>query len=432
MCKSETSGRSPGRSSRRTMPAPPPDISSGEDRAVAVDIGGNGAQETEQGATKKDMAPPARVKVSEGARKKTPLVERVLGSKPLKFYDNLLALAIGGHVGVILRFYLTSASTSTFVAPLFSALTSNMVGCYWMGLVGDGKAAAQQMRRGEPDAEGELLTEVGKVKKEPFPLLPGLVVGGGTASALLGMRTGLCGSLTTFSSWNQSMVKFIVVDKNGWNAVVGYIIGLFVALFCLMLGQLTALYVQQRQFKAPSEWANKMIAFFGQHTWKTRIVASLVLLTALVVEAYFAADLPDDDDNRDLMFGLFFCIVGVGARWQLGRFNARCPSFPIGTFAANMVGAAVIGMVYGLRDDPTQDSYWARLQITSIALGFCGALSTVSTFVAEVNDRLRPIAVKGKASPTCTLSGFTYAMSTLIGGLIIGLATYGWSTWAYE
>jgi len=406
------------------------------------------AKETpkQQQAALKASAPPARVTVSEGASKRAPLVHRVLGSGPLKFYDNLLALAIGGQLGVLLRFYLTAASEGSFTAPLFSALSSNMVGCYWMGLVGDGKAAAQQMRRAEPDAEGRLLKEVEVVKKESLPLVSGLAVGGGTASALLGMRTGLCGSLTTFSSWNQSMVKFVIVDKDGWNAVVGYIVGLMVALLCLQFGQLTALYVQQRHntatkkclFLLPlSQKANSCIAFCGRHVWETRIAASLVFVVALVVEAWYAANLQcgspndrhgcdeDDGGDRDLMFGLFFSAFGVAMRWQLGRFNARCPSFPIGTFTANMVGAAVIGAIYGVRDDPVKDSYWASVQITSIALGFCGALSTVSTFVSEVNDRLRPIAVKGKAAPTCTLAGFVYAISTLLGGFVVGLAAYG-------
>ena len=165
---------------------------------------------------------------------------------------------------------------------------------------------------------------------------------------------------------------------------------------------------------------------------QTRLTASLVLVIVLVVEACCAAYLSEDNDNRELMFGLFFSAFGVAMRWQLGRFNARCPSFPIGTFAANMVGCAVIGIVYGVRDDPHDDSYWATLQIASIALGFCGALSTVSTFVSEVNDRLRPMAVKGKASPTCTMAGATYATGTLLGGFVVGLITYGWSTWKYD
>ena len=41
------------------------------------------------------------------------------------------------------------------------------------------------------------------------------------------------------------MVESIVVDKKGWDSVVGYVVGLFVAIFCLVLGQLSALYVQQ-------------------------------------------------------------------------------------------------------------------------------------------------------------------------------------------
>lgn len=88
------------------------------------------------------------------------------------------------------------------------------------------------------------------------------------------------------------------------------------------------------------------------------------------------------------MSGLGFVAVGMGAalgawaRWALGLLlNAMYPPIPPGTLTANLVGAYVIGCAVGVFSQwPAIAPEWRLLIVT----GFCGGLTTFSTFSAEI------------------------------------------------
>lgn len=74
--------------------------------------------------------------------------------------------------------------------------------------------------------------------------------------------------------------------------------------------------------------------------------------------------------------------AGSILRWLLSvRLNALFPSLPPGTLTVNLVGGFIIGgaMAYFLRN-PELDPAWKLLIIT----GFCGGLTTFSTFSMEI------------------------------------------------
>jgi CrcB protein len=73
--------------------------------------------------------------------------------------------------------------------------------------------------------------------------------------------------------------------------------------------------------------------------------------------------------------------LGAWLRWGLSLWlNARLPMLPLGTLAANLVGAYLIGMAVGFFNDwPQISPEWRLLAIT----GFLGGLTTFSTFSAE-------------------------------------------------
>ncbi|WP_309683626.1 fluoride efflux transporter CrcB [Polaromonas sp.] len=82
---------------------------------------------------------------------------------------------------------------------------------------------------------------------------------------------------------------------------------------------------------------------------------------------------------------LAICIgacVGALARWRLGLWlNHSGALLPWGTLAANLLGAYLIGAcVATFQSLPQMDPMWRLLLIT----GFLGALTTFSTFSAEV------------------------------------------------
>lgn len=80
-------------------------------------------------------------------------------------------------------------------------------------------------------------------------------------------------------------------------------------------------------------------------------------------------------------------VIALGAasgallRWWLGlKLNSLFPAIPPGTLAANLVGGYIIGaaMAY-FTSAPQLSPEWRLLIIT----GFCGGLTTFSTFSAE-------------------------------------------------
>ena len=117
-----------------------------------------------------------------------------------------------------------------------------------------------------------------------------------------------------------------------------------------------------------------------------------------------------------------FAAVGVGAglgawlRWGLAVWlNPRVEHFPLGTLAANLVGGYLVGfaVAYFLArpDIPPQ---WRLFAIT----GFLGALTTFSTFSAEVTELL---------SRGDFVVGGTLAATHLAGSLLLtaaGFATF--------
>ena len=79
--------------------------------------------------------------------------------------------------------------------------------------------------------------------------------------------------------------------------------------------------------------------------------------------------------------------AGALLRWQLGvRLNSLLPTLPLGTLAANLVGGYIIGLAIAYFAQATNIApEWRLLIIT----GFCGGLTTFSTFSAEVVTRLQ-------------------------------------------
>ena len=79
--------------------------------------------------------------------------------------------------------------------------------------------------------------------------------------------------------------------------------------------------------------------------------------------------------------------LGALLRWQLGtRLNSIFPTIPPGTLAANLIGAYVVGL--GIAFFATFSAIspeWRLLVIT----GFCGGLTTFSTFSAEITTLLQ-------------------------------------------
>jgi CrcB protein len=119
-----------------------------------------------------------------------------------------------------------------------------------------------------------------------------------------------------------------------------------------------------------------------------------------------------------------FTAVAVGGalgcllRWYLAIFlNRYFPAIPPGTLAANLIGCYVIGVAVGFFTmNPAFAPEW-RLFITT---GFCGGLTTFSTFSAEVVMLLQ----SGRL-----IVAFGAITAHLVGSLLMtfaGIATVAW------
>ena len=114
-----------------------------------------------------------------------------------------------------------------------------------------------------------------------------------------------------------------------------------------------------------------------------------------------------------------FLAVAVGGaagsliRWLLSlRLNSLFPGLPPGTLTVNLAGGFIIGgaMAFFLRN-PEADPAWKLLIIT----GFCGGLTTFSTFSLEIVTMMQ----SGN-----TLWAMTSLFTHVIGSLLMTFAGF--------
>ncbi len=110
--------------------------------------------------------------------------------------------------------------------------------------------------------------------------------------------------------------------------------------------------------------------------------------------------------------------LGALLRWWLGtQLNTHFPAIPPGTLAANLIGGYIIGLAIAFF--ATYSSLapeWRLFVIT----GFCGGLTTFSTFSAEVVILLQ----QGRA-----LLAIGAAAAHLFGSVLMTLAGIGTVMW---
>jgi fluoride exporter len=111
---------------------------------------------------------------------------------------------------------------------------------------------------------------------------------------------------------------------------------------------------------------------------------------------------------------------GLGAllRWWLGlKLNAYLPAIPPGTLAANLIGGYVVGMAVAFFATYSAVAPEWRLFVIT---GFCGGLTTFSTFSAEVVTLMQ----QGRA-----LWALGAAGAHLVGSIVMTFAGIGTVIW---
>jgi CrcB protein len=301
-------------------------------------------------------------------------------------------------------------------------LWANLGGSFAIGFLVEDRQLFQE-EWGSPDPNAPASNH-GKVKK--------------TIPLYIGLATGFCGSFTSFSSFMRDAFLALtnalespspnspyhtdptISPRNGGFSFLALLAILIahpaISLAALQVGAHVALVSQPLLPTIPFRFGRKILdplaVLLGFGCW---------------LGAVFLAIWPAGNAvhwRSRAVFPLVFAPPGCLLRFYVSKhMNARIPAFPLGTFVVNMFGTAVLGMAFDLQHassiGATNSNSCAVLQ--GIMGGFCGCLTTVSTWVAELQGlRRRHAWVYGLASVGVGLALMVMIMGSM--GWTVGFA----------
>jgi len=285
----------------------------------------------------------------------------------------------------------------------------------------------------------------------------------------LGLRDGLCGALSSFSSWISSMVNLFRAGQIG-QAFVGILLGIQLPIVAYRFGQYVSVYVfvwrcrrengkdETRGYGIQLHTSNEEVTDenfcqsienahrpsfdsvdsstgYSQRITRTkgrrtvhdeeseipsiRAIFTAIFLMCLVAQLTSLTFFTQPED-RLLALGLLFSPLGVLARWRMMKFNSWKAGFPIGTFACNVTACALSGTLGTLiagNPGPRE-----RIALVSIVAGFGGTLSSVARFIVEILSLLDPILFR--------LDGLYYAIASVLAGLLVSFLFAASVDWA--
>jgi CrcB protein len=267
-----------------------------------------------------------------------------------------------------------------------------------------------------------------------------------TIPLYIGLTTGFCGSFTSFSSFirddflalSNSSPTIIsasgsssVIPRNGGFSFMALlavnILTLCVCISALKFGAHLAIALH---YITPSIPVRLIRRIFDRMT----VVVALGAWLGAVFMAIWPPDRPSGSAaNRQttwtqetwrgrVLFSVIFAPLGCMARFYASlKLNGLKPSFPVGTFVVNIFGTIILGMAWDLQHAPL-GSLGGRIGgglvgcqvLQGVMDGFCGCLTTVSTWVLELTSlRRRHAYTYGVASVGVALAFMTIIMGSL-------------------
>ncbi|KAI9759662.1 MAG: hypothetical protein M1835_000328 [Candelina submexicana] len=262
-----------------------------------------------------------------------------------------------------------------------------------------------------------------------------------TIPLYIGLATGFCGSFTSFSSFMRdaflalsndlptplyhpsptNQATTTTVRRNGgysFMAVLAIII--ITPSLCLVSLQFGAHLALVADPFLPS------LHFTFQRKVVDRAlvaIAWLIWLGAIFI-TIFPPDRPVGPASKgtwaretwrsQALFALVLAPLGCLLRFYASlHLNGRISSFPLGTFTVNIFGALVLGMCYDLQHSNIGGRVGCQV-LQGVMDGFCGCLTTVSTWVAELKGlRRRHAYIYGGVSVAVALAGLVVVMGSL-------------------
>jgi len=296
-----------------------------------------------------------------------------------------------------------TGKTEQYGGALFSDLPANMFGSFIMGF----------MTGHSPDLP-------------PIPWLKHDHPLQSADSLHLGIKTALCGSLTTFSSWNSQMVLMMdgtstVLGSQVFAALFGYVIGFQAAVVSYRSGRIVAAWFHVRRnphiFDSDLTKRDNSVKWHYKYcSWIAPVMVCIIILTLITL--YMLGDMYwHIAYYRVLWIACWACPTGTIIRWKLSSLNGKY-QLPLGTFLANFIGSILSASLAAwatIESDHQGAQRWEIPIIKAVSLGVAGSLSTVSTFAKECVEMSEKNATHDKKQ-------FLYAYGTMISCCFVGLA----------
>jgi fluoride ion exporter CrcB/FEX len=324
-----------------------------------------------------------------------------------------------------------SALTSYPGAPvIFESIWPNFAGCLVMGFL----AEDRMLFRTEPLPGEADNIEMGRRKsnqeEDGSSPEPGDNGGGMTPAQIkktiplyIGLATGFCGSLTSFSSFVRDAFLALSNDivspdvhhspthRNG-----GYSFMAFLAVIILTITlSLSALFIGAHIAIAVARFTLSIRYPITRHILDP---AAVILGWGSWIGAVLLAIFPPHDFWRGrAVFAIVFAPLGCLLRFYVSlHLNGIAASFPVGTFTVNVFGTGVLGMCWDIAHAQIGGVIGCQV-LQGIEDGFCGALTTVSTWVAELSSLRRKHA-------------YTYGATSVVVSLLLLIAVMGGLRWS--
>ncbi|KAF5579695.1 chromosome condensation [Fusarium pseudocircinatum] len=219
-----------------------------------------------------------------------------------------------------------------------------------------------------------------------------------TLPLYIGLSVGFCGSFTTFSTF--VLDSFLALcngletpsaptsDRNkaysfcALTAVV--LLTVHVSLGGLFLGAHLAIFTRDIIPSLPYFFMRKFLdpvaTILGWGCW----------IGAIILRIYP----PYDDWRGSVLFSLAFAPLGVFTRFYLAVFlNGKLPTFPLGTFAANVLGTLILAVVWDVSQILSRPLVGLQL-LEGVKNGYCAVVTTVSTLALELSSLQREHAYR--------------------------------------
>ncbi|KAI0068818.1 hypothetical protein BV25DRAFT_1866744 [Artomyces pyxidatus] len=238
-------------------------------------------------------------------------------------------------------------------------------------------------------------------------------IGGFYGPLYTALTTGFCGSLTTFSGWQLDVFNSWINEgqfRRDWlRDVIDGCTKLFFTLsvalasfsFGIHVGTILEPYIPI--IRPPRAYIRHSITLLS------------ILIYFATYPAYF--HLPTSFRHQATA-ALLFCFPGTLTRYLLSlQLNPRYKLIPVGTLVANSFGTAILAMCHVLQGLPNPVSANSCALLQGVADGYCGCLTTVSTFAAEVTA----LEIRKR---------WFYATLSIVVGQLLMLVVLGPSFWS--